>query len=455
MARHNVVLTAAIAGLGGLLFGYDTGIIASAMLFIRGDFGLGSFEQGLVVSAVPIGAAFGALAAGRLSDRYGRRATIIASALVFIVGALGSAAAPDTAVLVLSRVVIGVAIGFASATAPVYISEMAPPAVRGRLVTFFQLSVTVGILVAYLVGLALESADAWRWMLGLGVLPAVALLAGMVRMPQSPRWLVMVGRDYDARATLATIRAGHEDEVDLEIGEIKEELGQEPGGWSELRTPLMRAALTVGVGLAILQQVTGINTVIYYAPTIVEFTGIDSSSGAILAAVGVGIVNVGMTLVAIRLLDQVGRRKLLLGGVAVMALSLFTLGLAFVGSDTNTLSSVVAIGSLMTYVAAFAISLGPIFWLINSEIYPLRVRSKAASLGTTANWLFNFFVSLTFLTLIAELGNAGAFWLYAGISVLTFIFCWKLVPETKGKRLEEIQDEFRGRVGESRAIGAD
>lgn len=445
-ARRNVVLTAAIAGLGGLLFGYDTGIIASAMLFIRGDFGLGSFEQGVVVSAVPIGAAVGALTASRLADQYGRRITIIAAAIVFIVGSVASAAAPDTVALVLARLVIGVAIGFASATAPVYISEMAPPDVRGRLVTFFQLSVTVGIFGAYLVGLALDSNEAWRLMLALGAVPAIGLLFGMMRMPQSPRWLVMVGRDLDARATLARIRSGREGEVDLELGEIREELGQEPGAWSELRTPLMRAALTVGIGLAILQQATGINTVIYYAPTIVEFTGVDGSSSAILAAVGAGFVNVGMTILAIRLLDRVGRRPLLIGGVTAMAISLFFLGLAFDSDSQDTFSSVLAIGSLMTFVAAFAISLGPIFWLINSEIYPLKLRSKAASLGTTVNWVFNFIVSLTFLSLIAELGQSGAFWLYAGISALTVVFCWKLVPETKGRPLEEIQDHFRSRA---------
>ncbi len=445
-ARRNVVLTAAIAGLGGLLFGYDTGIIASALLFIRTDFDLGSFDQGLVVAAVPIGAAFGALVAGRLSDIYGRRPTIIASAIVFIVGALISAAAPGAAVLVLARVVIGVAIGFASATAPVYISELAPPDVRGRLVTFFQLSVTVGILVAYLVGLAFEPSESWRWMLGLGAVPALALAVGMARMPSSPRWLVMTGQDLQARTTLARIRAGGEHEVEVEIGEIKQEVGTEAGRWSELREPLLRAALTVGVGLAILQQITGINTVIYYAPTIVGYTGIDSNSAAILASIGVGIVNVGMTLVAIRLLDRAGRRTLLLGGVAGMTISLFTLGLAFDTNSSDTFSSVLAIGSLMAYVGAFAISLGPIFWLINSEIYPLRLRSKASSLGTFANWFFNFLVSLTFLLLIEELGQSGAFWLYAGIGVFTWIFCWKLVPETKGKRLEEIQDYFRERA---------
>lgn len=449
-ARRAVVLTAAIAGLGGLLFGYDTGIIASALLFIRSDFDLGSFEQGVVVSAVPIGAALGAVLASRMGDVYGRRRTIIGSAAVFVVGAVVCAAAPTAAVLVIARLVIGVGIGLASAIAPVYISEVAPPDIRGRLVSFFQLSVTIGILLAYLVGLAFDPIDGWRWMLGLGAVPAFALAAGMWRMPASPRWQMQTGRHLEARAVLERIRAGSEGEIDAEIHDIEVSLQEESGGWSDLRRPVVRAALTVGVGLAILQQITGINTVIYYAPTIVEFTGIDSSASAILAAIGVGIVNVLMTLVAIRLLDRAGRRVLLLIGTAVMSLSLFTLGLAFTGSDTDTFSSVLAVGSLMTFVAAFAISLGPIFWLLNSEIYPLRVRSKAASLGTTVNWTFNFIVSLTFLVLIQELGRPGAFWLYAGIGIVTFLFCWKFVPETKGKRLEEIQDYFRARVGEER-----
>jgi sugar porter (SP) family MFS transporter len=446
-ARRNVILTAAIAGLGGLLFGYDTGIIASAMLFIRSDLGLSSFEQGLVVSAVPIGAAFGALAAGPMADKYGRRLVIIVSAVVFIVGAIISALADSVGVLTIARVVIGIAIGFASATAPVYISEMAPPEIRGRLVTLFQLAVTIGILAAYLVGLALEPAGDWRWMLGLGAVPALLLAGGMIKMPQSPRWLVMSGQEFKARATLEKIRAGGPHEIEVEIEEIEEAVGEEPGKWSELRTPIMRAALTVGVGLAILQQITGINTVIYYAPTIVEYTGIDSSSSAILASIGVGIVNVGMTIVAIRLLDRLGRRPLLLVGVAGMSLSLFTLGLAFQLGDEDTVTSVVAIASLMAFVASFAISLGPIFWLLNSEIYPLRTRSKAAALGTFTNWIFNFAVSLTFLLLIDALGQSGAFWLYAAIGVVTWIFCQRLVPETKGKRLEEITAVFAKRAG--------
>jgi MFS transporter, SP family, galactose:H+ symporter len=413
-ARRNVVLTAAIAGLGGLLFGYDTGVIAGALLFIKTDFDLGAFAQGLVVAAVPIGAVVGAAIAGPAADTYGRRLMILLAAGVFMVGALASAAAPGLEVLVIARVV---------------------------------LAVTIGILVAYLVGLAFDASEGWRWMLGLGCVPALALGFGMARMPQSPRWLVMSGNDFAARATLAKIRVDDRDTIDRELEEIHQGLDEKPGAWSELLTPVAKAALVVGVGLAILQQVTGINTVIYYAPTIVEFTGIDSSAGSILAAVGVGVINVAMTILALRLLDRAGRRTLLMIGVSGMSISLFALGAAFIGGGGSTLASIVAIVSLMAYVASFAISLGPIFWLLNAEIYPLAIRSKAAGLGTMANWTFNFIVSLTFLLLIDALGRSGAFWLYGAVGLLTLAFCWKLVPETKGKHLEEIQEYFEQRVG--------
>ncbi len=445
-AMRSVIMTAAIAGLGGLLFGYDTGVIASALLFIEPDFGLSSFGSGLVVAAVPIGAVAGALFAGRLSDSYGRWLMIVVSAAVFIAGALGSAAAGGEAVLVIARVIVGAAIGLASACAPVYISEVAPPDVRGRLVTFFQLSVTVGIVVAYGVGLAFEPSGEWRWMLGLGAVPAIALLIGMLRMPQSPRWLVMVGRGYDARATLARIRVDDPAAIDAELEEISESIVSEPGDWRDLLQPVARAALLVGVGLAILQQVSGINTVIYFAPTIVGYTGIDSNSAAILASVAVGVVNVGMTVVAIRLLDRAGRRPLLLWGTALMCLALCSLAAVFMAGAGGDLGSVVAIGSLMLYVGAFAVSLGPIFWLLNAELYPLKIRSKAASVGTMANWAFNFIVSLTFLLLIDALGQSGAFLFYAAICALTFAFCKALVPETKGRPLEEITAIFRERV---------
>lgn len=445
-ARRNVVLTAAIAGLGGLLFGYDTGVIAGALLFIGPEFELGSFARGLVVAAVPVGAIAGAAISGPAADRYGRRSMIMLSALIFIVGALGSAASGGEATLVAARVVIGVAIGLASAAAPVYISEVAPPDIRGRLVTFFQLAVTVGIFSAYLVGLAFDHVEGWRWMLALGCVPAIALALGLLRMPQSPRWLVMVGEDFEARATLAKIRVDDPGAIDRELDEIKHSVDAEPGSWGELLQPVVRAALVVGVGLAILQQVTGINTIIYYAPTIVEMTGVDSSAGSILAAVGAGFINVGMTILALRLLDRAGRRTLLMVGVSGMTISLVALGAAFLDGGGGTVASVVAVASLMTFVASFAVSLGPIFWLINAEIYPLKVRSKAAGLGTMANWTFNFAVSLTFLLLIEALGASGTFWLYGAIGLFTLGFCWKLVPETKGKSLEEIEAIFKARV---------
>lgn len=449
-ARRNVVLTAAIAGLGGLLFGYDTGVIAGALLFIKTDFGLSSFEQGMVVAAVPIGAVFGAVISGPAADRYGRRLMILISAVIFMVGALVSAAAGNEAVLVAARVVIGVAIGVTSAAAPVYISEVAPPEIRGRLVSFFQLAVTVGIFSAYLIGLLFVPIEGWRWMVGIGCVPALALIIGMLRMPQSPRWLVMTGHDYAARATLERIRTDEDGAVDHELEEIKESVDAKPGAWTDLLQPAVKAALVVGVGLAILQQVTGINTIVYYAPTIVESTGVGSKTGSILTSVGAGLINVGMTLVAIRLLDRAGRRTLLMVGISGMTISLFTLGLAFADGGGGTVASVVAVLSLMTFIASFAISLGPIFWLLNAEIYPLKVRGKAAGIGTMTNWLANFAVSLTFLLLVDGIGESGTFWLYGAIGVLTLVFCWKLVPETKGKTLEEIQAVFQARADRKR-----
>jgi sugar porter (SP) family MFS transporter len=446
-ARRNVTITAAIAGLAGLLFGYDTGIIAGALLTITPEFGLNSLQSGMVVGAVPIGAVAGAWFASRGADKYGRRSLILVSAAIFIVGAIGSAVAPDSFILIVSRVVIGVGIGVASAVTPVYISEVAPSEMRGSLVTFFQLAVTVGILVAYLVGYAFtDVSDGWRWMLGLGAVPALILAIGIVRLPRSPRWLIMQGDEQAARTALERVRPAGPEAIDLEIQEIQSSTGPDTSRWSDLRKPAVKAALVVGIGLAILQQITGINTVIYYAPTIIQSTGIDSAGSAILASLGVGIINVLMTVVALRLLDRSGRRTLLFVGVTGMSLSLFALGLAFIDGMPETLSTVLAIGSLMLFVSSFAISLGPIFWLLNAEIYPLSVRGKAAAAGTMTNWFFNFLVSLTFLGLIELLTETGAFWFYGSIGLVTLWFCWKFVPETKGKTLEQVDAIFERRA---------
>ncbi|MGB0121618.1 MAG: sugar porter family MFS transporter [Solirubrobacterales bacterium] len=449
-AKRNVVVTAAIAGLAGLLFGYDTGIIATALLTITPEFNLGSLASGMVVAAVPIGAVFGAWFATRGGDKYGRRSLILASSIIFIIGAVVSGIAQEAVLLILSRVVIGFGIGVASAIAPVYISEVAPADMRGRLVTFFQLAVTVGILVAYLVGLAFsEVNEGWRWMLGLGAIPAAILLIGVLRLPNSPRWLMMKERHDEAAYALRQVRPGGEEAIETELEEIRVSMASdvETGGWRDLMKPAVKAALLVGIGLAILQQITGINTVIYYAPTIIKDTGINSDFSSILASLGVGVINVVMTIVALRLLDIRGRRELLLIGVSGMTLSLFLLGVAFIGA-TGTFTTIVAVGSLMLFVSSFAISLGPIFWLLNAEIYPLSVRSKAASAGTMTNWFFNFAVSLTFLPLIDFAGQTGAFWLYGAVGLVTLWFCWKFVPETKGRSLEQIETIFKRRAGE-------
>lgn len=452
-ARAAVRRSAIIAAVGGLLFGYDTGIIAGALLFIEDDISIGAFESGLIVAAVPLGAIFGAAGAGRLGDRFGRRRMIVASAIAFAVGSLVCAFSDSVALLVIGRLLLGLAVGVASTTCPVYISEVAPTNVRGRLVTLFQLAVTAGILVAYLVSLALTASEDWRLMLGLGAIPAVGLGLGMWFGPQSPRWLVMRGRVDDARRTLSKMREGGEQEADAEIEEIQESLGQEKSTVRDLVSPAVRAALFVGVGLAILQQVTGINTVIYYAPTIVQFAGVESDSAKILATVGIGVVNVGATVFAIWLVGRMGRRPLLLLGVSGMVIALVGLGAAFqIGGDDENAKAVVAVVSLMAYVSAFAISLGPIFWLLNAEIYPLRVRAQAAGIATMANWTFNFIVSLTFLLLIDAFGQTATFWLYAGIGVLTLFFVWRFVPETRGVPLEEMEAIWRKR-GERRGGG--
>jgi SP family galactose:H+ symporter-like MFS transporter len=446
-AKRNVYVTAAIAGLAGLLFGYDTGIIAGALLSIQPEFGLGSFASGMVVGAVPVGAVAGAWFASSRGDLLGRRTLILVSAGVFIVGAIGSAVADSALLLIIARVVIGLGIGVASAITPVYISEIAPPDIRGGLVTFFQLALTIGILVAYLVGLAFtDVGGGWRWMLGLGAVPALVLALGVVRLPRSPRWLIMTGDEEGAKEALARIRTGGPEEISREVADIRSSLGEEKGAsWRDLLQPVVKAALVVGIGLAVLQQITGINTVIYYAPTIIQQAGIGSDSSAILASLGVGVINVLMTVVALRLLDRAGRRTMLFIGVSGMSLSLFLLGAAFLGSGTFT--SVIAIVSLMLFVSSFAISLGPIFWLLNAEIYPLNVRSKAASAGTMTNWFFNFLVSLTFLPLIDLLTQSGAFWFYGLVGLVTLWFCWKFVPETKGRSLEQITAVFERRAG--------
>jgi SP family galactose:H+ symporter-like MFS transporter len=439
--RGLVYFATAVSALGGMLFGYDIGVISGAILFIKQEFALSSLSEEIVVSAVLLGSLVGAAAGGALADRLGRRRLLIGTALVFGAGAIGAALAPGTMWLIVARLVAGLAIGIASFVAPLYISEIAPVAIRGKLVSVNQVALTSGIVISYLVDYVFADAHAWRWMFALAAVPAALFATGLAFIPDSPRWLAGRGRADRARAVLARIRSP--DEAAAEIKDIQHSLSQQKAGWSELMSPLVRPAMVVGVGLAIAQQVTGINTVIYYAPTIFKFAGLASASAAILASVGVGVVNVVFTLVAMQLIDKVGRRPLLLGSLAGMAVGLFLLGLAFSLPQLASVLGWVAVGSVMIYVGSFAVGLGPVFWLMLSEIYPLRMRGRAMSVGTLANWAANLIVALTFLTLTHALGKAATFWLYGAITVGAWVFAFFLVPETMGKTLEQIEAHWR------------
>lgn len=439
-ARGFTTLVAATAALGGLLFGYDTGVISGALLFLKSSFGLSAGMQGYVTSAVLLGATVAAMFGGWVADRFGRRPVMLVLALLFVVGALISAVALSVGVLIAARILIGVCIGVVSFVAPLYIAEVAPPDRRGALVSLNQLAITIGILVSYIVDSAFAGSGSWRWMLGLGAAPGLVLAAGMLVLPESPRWLMKRGREDEARAVLFRTRRNNKS-VDREITEIKEDLALErktPGS-RVFFAPSMRWPLFIGIGLAILQQVTGINTIIYYAPTIFFSAGFQSASASILATAGVGVVNVLMTILALRIIDKAGRRALLLTGTAGMAVSLLVFAIGFAYGGALPGFRWIAILSLMAYVGFFAIGLGPIFWLLISEIFPLAIRGRAMGLATVANWGFNLLVALTFLQLLQAFGPATTFLIYAALSVVGWWFAYRLVPETRGHSLEQIE----------------
>lgn len=438
-----VYVVSAMAALNGLLFGFDTGIISGAFLFIQDSFVMSPLIEGIIVSGAMAGAAAGAAVGGQLADRLGRRRLIFIAAGVFFLGSFTMAVAPNVPVLIAGRLIDGVAIGFASIVGPLYISEIAPPKIRGALTSLNQLMVTTGILLSYFVNFAFADAGAWRWMLGAGMVPAVVLAVGILKMPESPRWLFEHGRKDEARAVLQRTRqSGVETELD-EISETVEK--QSDTGLSDLFASWLRPALVVGLGLAVFQQITGINAVIYYAPTILESTGFGGVT-SILATVGIGTINVVMTVVAIALVDRVGRRRLLIVGVGGMVVTLAILGTVFYLPGFGDVLGIVATASLMLFVSFFAIGLGPVFWLLISEIYPLSVRGSAMGAVTVANWGANLLVSLTFPVLTANIGTHWTFWLFGLCSLVGLAFVYRLVPETKGRTLEAIENDLRENV---------
>lgn len=435
-----------IAAIGGLLFGFDTGVISGALLFLKKDLHANSLAQEWIVSVLLLGAILGAVISGYLADKLSRKRTKVISGCVYVIGALGCAFAVSVPMLVAFRFVLGLSVGTASFVAPLYIAEVAPPRVRGGLVSFNQLMLTLGILLAYLVNFAFSNVpEGWRWMLGVGAIPGAVLAIGMLTVPHTPRWLMEQGREDDARSVLEKLRSSDPDaDIDLEIEDIKKAKEQEKSTQlRDLLNPNIRPLLVIGIGLAVFQQFVGINTVIYYAPTILAKTGL-TNSASITQTIFVGVTNVVFTIIAVLLLDRVGRRRLLLIGTIGLTVSIIFLGVFFASPALQQHASYLALMALMVYIASFAVGLGPVFWLMISEIYPTGIRSKSMSVATVFNWAANFLVAGTFLTLISLISRQGTFFVFGGFGVLAFLFfVWK-VPETKDKSLEQIQAELVG-----------
>jgi sugar porter (SP) family MFS transporter len=436
--------------LGGLLFGYDTGVISGAILFITKDFGLSPFMQGAVVAALLLGAMLGAALAGPLSDRMGRRRLIMIAGVTFTIGALAAAAAPSAWPLVGARFVIGLAVGSAALVVPLYLSEIAPTELRGRVASLNQMMIVIGILAAFIVNAILASSGDWRLMLGLAAVPSVILLLGMIGMPETPRFLVHHGEEGEAREVLEEVTqdsARREDQPEQKIEEIRDVDEQEASGLrSLLNEGWVRPALIVAIGLAVLQQFIGINTIIYYAPTTLQSVGFAADSAIYLNLI-IGVLNVAMTIIAIRIIDRVGRKPMLLAGLVGMVLSLAVLGIASevlaTPNSPGDPAAIVTFVCLAGFIVSFAATWGPVVWVMLPEVLPLRVRGTAMGVAVCLHWFANFLVSQSFPIMLDKWGAGPVFLGYAGVGVLAFVFVQALVPETKGRSLEEIESDLQ------------
>ncbi|KAJ1730741.1 hypothetical protein LPJ61_002861 [Coemansia biformis] len=486
--------------IGGLLFGYDTGVISGALVVIKDEWGLTSTQQEFIVAGTTLGAIGGGLAAGYFADRWGRRLITLLSSVVFIAGALIMTFSSHYSVLIAGRVVVGLGVGAASMVAPVYIGELAPREFRGRLVTLNVLAITGGQLVAYLVTWALADVhNGWRWAFAVSAFPAAIQLCCLPWLPESPRVLIQRGRDDRARAILQRINGAKvpASVVDGELDEMRESMRRES---STRYRDLLRKAnlwpLAVACGLQLMQQFSGFNSTLYYSSTILKMAGFSSNKSATQFSIAIAATNMVMTIVAIAIIDRFGRRRLLMTSFAGMIVGLVLLGIAFIfvvglvtitkdqcgeyawcsacalddrcgwsqGSSvcaakaaglfddlTDTCEPTtgreragtwLALASLIFYVALYAVGLGNVPWLVQSEIFAQGIRSKAGSIATATNWVSNFIISVTYLTMTQHITASGTFWLYAGIMVLGLVFVYLMVPETKGLRLEDIQRLF-------------
>lgn len=439
---------AIIAALSGLLFGYDASSINDAISFIQQDFDLDSLEKGIVVAALQLGAGIGALVAGFIADRIGRKNAIVISALLFVGGVTLASVTPGAGILLVARLVIGFAIGVTSAVTPLYIAELAPANKRGGMVTLFQLAITVGIFVAFLAGYALTAEGNWRLMIFLAVIPALLQLLFMRVAPETPRFLMSRGREQEARAVLTEIDG--DERADAVMTEIRDVIATESAGsYADIFRRAARPALLAGLGLAIIQAITGINVIMYYSTFIFEIAGFTGSGASELNSVVIGVVNMATTVVAIRLVNRFPRRRLLLVGTAGMVVSLLVAGLALLVSSSagsGGLAGWVTLVFVLLYVVCFAFSLGPLAWVVISEIFPLAVRGRAASLATSANWFANFAIALSFPVIVGTSPTrlAIAFFGYAVVGLASIWFMARFVPETKDKSLEEIEESLRG-----------
>jgi SP family arabinose:H+ symporter-like MFS transporter len=435
-----IVLLATITAISGLLFGYNTGVINGVLLFLRRQFTPSDLQAEVAVSSLLVGALLGAACASIIGDRYGRKRSLMFSAVLFAVSPLAAAAANTVALFSLARLVNGLAIGLASVLTPVYIAEISPPKNRGALVSLNQLGIVIGILISFLAGWGFSrmGENSWRWMLGVASGPAILFLGGLFAIPESPRWLITRGRRSEAGKILARLygeRAAAE-----EMQATDNPASEEQGSWSEVFSPGMRRPLGVGMLLALFSQITGVNAVLYYGSVIVsEHFPSQSADLALAANVVIATVNLISTIVAMIFLDRWGRRVILLtasGGMAV-ALSVLVIGLNVSGTPTA-----VMLVSILCYVAFFALGMGPGPWLIISEIFPTRVRGRAASIATSVLWSGALLVTFTFLTLVNTVKLWGTFAIFGALSLLCFIFVWRAVPETKGRTLEQIQESW-------------
>lgn len=433
--------------LAGLLFGYDTGVISGAILFIEKQMNLNSWQQGWVVSAVLLGAVLGAAIIGPMSDKYGRKKLVLLSSIIFFVGAIGSAFCQGFATLIFSRIILGMAVGASSALIPTYLAELSPAEKRGSMSSLFQLMVMSGILLAYITNYSFSGMyTGWRWMLGFAAIPAAILFFGAIFLPESPRFLVKDGKEEDAKDVLKQMNKNDDELVNSELDQIKHQAAIKSGGLKELFGKFVHPALVIGVGLAIFQQVMGCNTVLYYAPTIFTAVGFGVQA-ALLAHIGIGIFNVIVTAVAVVIMDKIDRKKMLIYGGLGMGISLLIMSFSMKFSQGSFTASVICVIALTIYIAFFSATWGPVMWVMIGEVFPLNIRGLGNSFSSVINWAANMIVSLTFPTLLNFFGTGS---LFIGYGVICFVAIWFVhykVFETRNRSLEEIEGTLRQRAG--------